>query len=169
MSAGIQAHRRRLGHTGCDRRRGRRLRLRRGRRNRQPVRGQGLRAGVLHKGRVMKESRYNIWLDGVDGGAYVYNGVSGALLRIPKSHQEKLSRALAGETLVEDWPPELLPNLARGHMIVADDTDELALLSRRYEASRYDRSPLGLTIVTSLGCNLDCPYCFEAKHTSLLS
>jgi uncharacterized protein len=53
-------------------------------------------------------------------------------------------------------------------MLVPDGADELGFLARRYEASRYDTSMFGLTLVTSLGCNFDCPYCFEAKHPSIM-
>jgi uncharacterized protein len=58
--------------------------------------------------------------------------------------------------------------MALGRMLVPDDGDELALLETRYRLSRYDRGRFGLTLVTSLGCNFDCPYCFEAKHPSIM-
>jgi len=54
-------------------------------------------------------------------------------------------------------------------MLVADDVDELESLQQRYKATRFDRKGLGLTLVTSLGCNFDCPYCFEAKQPSVMS
>ena len=53
-------------------------------------------------------------------------------------------------------------------MIVNDDLDELEVLERRYRAGTTDRTTFALTIVTSLGCNFDCPYCFEAKVPSIL-
>jgi uncharacterized protein len=53
-------------------------------------------------------------------------------------------------------------------MLVSDETDELELLANRYRLSRHDSTHLGLTLVTSLGCNFDCPYCFEDKHPSIL-
>ena len=55
-----------------------------------------------------------------------------------------------------------------GRMLIRDDVDEVDRLARRYEAGRQDRSRVALTIVTSLGCNFDCPYCFEAKHDSIV-
>src|SRR5947208_9489530 len=54
--------------------------------------------------------------------------------------------------------------MAHGRMLVADNTDEIDLLAQRYEFTRHDPTRFALTIVTSLGCNFDCPYCFEAKH-----
>lgn len=53
-------------------------------------------------------------------------------------------------------------------MLIPDDLDEIQLLAQRYEASRYDARHLGMTIVTSLGCNFDCPYCYESKEPSII-
>lgn len=69
---------------------------------------------------------------------------------------------------VSDCSPAKLSQLARGLMIIADDADELALLEERYKTSRANLGNFALTIVTSLGCNFDCPYCFEAKHPSIM-
>ena len=114
----------------------------------------------------MKESSYNIWVER-GASAYVFNGVSGALLRVPHEQRRALQGFLAGD---EDsaCPPKLLVMLASGRMLVQDGSDELDLLGKRYEASRGDTSQLALTIVTSLGCNFDCPYCFEAKHPEIM-
>ncbi|MEZ5144611.1 MAG: radical SAM protein [Acidimicrobiales bacterium] len=115
----------------------------------------------------MKESRYNIWVERPDG-AYVYNGVTGTLLRVPLEQRAALGRLVAGER-DHGLTAGTADKLVQGRMIVADAADELDLLRARYEASRHDRSSFALTIVTSLGCNFDCPYCFEAKHPSILS
>lgn len=114
----------------------------------------------------MKESRYNIWLDR-GASAYVYNGMTGGLLGISKAEYRALQEFLA-DPHGACCPEEVVEQLARGRMLVNDEFDELRFLSRKYEASRADRTRFGLTLVTSLGCNFDCPYCFEAKHPSLM-
>ncbi len=114
----------------------------------------------------MKASRYNVWVDD-DGADFVYNGMSGALLKLASGEREAVERYLAGEGS-SGCSAALLEGLARGRMLVSDDVDELQLLATRYELSRNDTSRLALTIVTSLGCNFDCPYCFEDKHPSIL-
>ncbi|XVV09896.1 radical SAM protein [Actinoplanes sp. CA-131856] len=110
----------------------------------------------------MRESRYNIWV-----GSSVYNGVSGRIVDVPSAQREPIARFLDGD---DGAPvdPDLLHTLAAAQMIVRDGLDELALLRDRYARSRHDDRAFRLTIVTSLGCNFDCPYCFEAKHPSLL-
>jgi uncharacterized protein len=114
----------------------------------------------------MRQSRYNIWVER-DGSSYVYNGVSGALLRMSADDRSAVEKVLKDRG-ARDCSPELLKKMAVGRMLVPDDADEIELLTKRYAMSRYDSSHFALTIVTSLGCNFDCPYCFEAKHPSLL-
>ena len=114
----------------------------------------------------MKESRYNVWVS--DGAqSYVYNGFSGKVVAVPTAQREPIRRFLAGD---HDAPVDtaLMHTLVDGHVLVADISDELALLRHRYESTRRNADRFHLTIVTSLGCNFDCPYCFEAKHPSLL-
>ncbi len=114
----------------------------------------------------MKASNYNLWVN-EDGADFLYNGLSGALLKLAAGERESIERYLAGEH-GSGCSASLLEGLARGRMLVSDETDELQLLATRYALSRNDTSRLALTIVTSLGCNFDCPYCFEDKHPSIL-
>ena len=115
----------------------------------------------------MKESRYNIWVSR-DGAHFVYNGMSGALLRLSPDDYQHLQEFLSGKTEA-DCRPQLLSDLIVGRMVINDGTDELAMLESTYRASRLNPDTLSLTLVTSLGCNFDCPYCFEAKHPSIMS
>lgn len=98
---------------------------------------------------------------------YVFNGVSGALLRVSKPEYLSLRKLLAGGS-PDGCPPSVVTNMVAGSMLVTDSKDELDNLARRYHSSRDSTSRFALTIVTSLGCNFDCPYCFEAKHPSIL-
>src|SRR5947209_531643 len=103
---------------------------------------------------AVKESRYNIWVEH-DGAHYVYNGMSGGLLRVPKDEHAALRAVLDGNNpeLAETCPATLVADMAKGRMLIGDRLDELDLLQRRYEASRYNTEHFALTIVTSLGCN----------------
>jgi uncharacterized protein len=101
-----------------------------------------------------------------DGDSYLFNGVSGGLKRLSQEERRAVAAFTAG--LPVECSPKLLEDLVLGRMIVPEDADELQILSAKYQRSRHDTSHFSLTLVTSLGCNLDCPYCFEAKHPSIM-
>jgi uncharacterized protein len=114
----------------------------------------------------MKESRYNLWVED-DGMRHVYNTLSGAHISMHPDQWAAIEHFLAGQDDVA-VDSGLLHELVTGRAIVNDDTDELDVLRRRYELGRRNSDRFHLTVVTSLGCNFNCPYCFEAKHPSLL-
>src|SRR5215469_12791610 len=104
----------------------------------------------------MKESRYNIWIRRGQE-SYVYNGVSGGLLRM-SARDEAAFRAFLIDESRADCSPSVLENLVRGRMLLNEATDELTFLEQRYAQNRDNTDVLALTLVTSLGCNFDCPY-----------
>lgn len=114
----------------------------------------------------MKESQYNVWVEH-GSGHYVYNGISGCLLKLDNNDCTAVRDYLDRGSM--NCAPSLLEHLVRGRMLIADDLDELELLHHRRKRSQASSRHLGLTLVTSLGCNFDCPYCFEAKHPSVMS
>src|SRR4051794_15945988 len=63
---------------------------------------------------------------------------------------------------------DTLAHLIAAGMLVNDGVDEIAPLATKYGTSRRNDRRFSLTVVTSLGCNFDCPYCFEAKHPSIM-
>jgi uncharacterized protein len=113
----------------------------------------------------LHESRYNVVVES-DDRVWVYNGVSGKVFALSGEDWAATRRFLAGADTYPDV--DLLRDLTLGRVIVNDDTDELEILERRYRGSTSDRTSFALTIVTSLGCNFDCPYCYQAKTPSLL-
>jgi uncharacterized protein len=114
----------------------------------------------------MKESNYNVWVEH-DESWYVFNGVSGALLCLSQEEYSSFRQYMAGDEEVA-CSVELLEKLAYGRVFIPDSADEVAFLEDRYKTSRGETDNFTLTIVTSLGCNFDCPYCFEAKHASII-
>lgn len=115
----------------------------------------------------MRESRYNVW--NYDGErVHVFNGVSGDVVPLTRAEADAARKFCQGDDLAEPGMTSTLSKLVQSRVIVNDEFDEVAFLAQRYGESRFDPQHLGLTIVTSLGCNFECPYCFEAKHPSLL-
>lgn len=115
---------------------------------------------------MVVESRYNVWLER-NGYAYVFNSVSGSLYRMTVEQRTAFQRYTVDGVATAEMA-ETLAHLIAGGMLISDDVDELARLATRYQTSRDNSRRFSLTIVTSLGCNFDCPYCFEAKHPSIM-
>ena len=91
----------------------------------------------------------------------------GSVVAVAADEWRDVGRSSAGDE--QPMPrPRSLRDLTLARMLVSDDLDELAVLERRYRAGTADRTSFALTIVTSLGCNFDCPYCFEDKPPAIL-
>lgn len=117
----------------------------------------------------MRESDYNIWAhtDSTDRRHAVFSGVSGELVELSDADWTGYQAWVRGTRTTAEVQG-LLERLVRARALVNDDTDELAMLRRRFVRATTDWSKLGITIITSMGCNFDCPYCFESKTPALL-
>jgi uncharacterized protein len=114
----------------------------------------------------MRQSRYNTVVER-GGLTWVHNGLSGQVVAVP-THLWTAALAFVDGDHLGLLPAGTLRDLTSARMLVNDDTDELGALERRYRAATSDRSSFALTVVTSLGCNFDCPYCFESKPAAIL-
>ena len=115
----------------------------------------------------MQVSRYAVWAETEHGDA-VFSGVSGALLPLQPGERRCIETFVAtGEPT--GVSPERLKELVQARVLVASDRSELETLRARYNRSKYDSAVLSLTLITSLGCNFDCPYCYESKRPSLMN
>lgn len=114
----------------------------------------------------MRQSRYNVVVEHGDR-TWVHNGLSG---RVASMDSSVWSDVLAFLDADDSRPPpvDTLRDLTVARMLVDGEIDELAVLERRYRAGATDRTSFALTIVTSLGCNFDCPYCFENKPNATI-
>src|SRR3954452_10025616 len=114
----------------------------------------------------MRQSRYNVVVLRPDR-VWIYNALSGSTISLGQPEWADVERFLANESVASP-PLDALRDLAHGRMIVNDDLDELEVLERRFRAGTGDRTSFALTVVTSLGCNFDCPYCFQVKPRAIL-
>lgn len=59
--------------------------------------------------------------------------------------------------------------LVQNGILVREDFDEKEYLKYFYNKTCFNPEYLVLTIAPTLGCNFDCPYCFEKKHNGMMS
>jgi uncharacterized protein len=112
--------------------------------------------------RELTLSRYLVRTDEGEH-TFLYSGMSGALLRLTSEEARQLDQPVA------ELPEPLLVKLLANGLVISDRDVELNALRNRFERERDNGSWLSLTLVTSLGCNFDCPYCFEDKTNSIMS
>ena len=116
---------------------------------------------------------------GAGATTLLFNGVTGALLRLNKGMARDLAPWLGAERSrkagvgYSDWAPpafsrgDLPPRLARqfddfvdSGVFVPEDLDERADLRSAYARHRSD-APFFVTITTTLDCNMRCYYCYQ--------
>src|SRR3954451_7723760 len=114
----------------------------------------------------MRQSRYNVVVLRPDR-VWIYDDLSGSNVSLGQPEGVDVERCLANEWHASP-PLDALRHLTVGRMIVHDDLDEIEVLERRFRAGTGDRTSFALTIVTSLGCNFDCLYCFQVKPRAIL-
>lgn len=112
---------------------------------------------------MMKASKFNFFVKRLDERVTAFNAFSGALGTFSeKAHRlyEKVSTGADVNNLNEQ-EKVLLAELEKAHFIVPGDLDELKALQVQMNRRRYDSSVLGLTIMPTMACNLNCKYCYE--------
>jgi len=118
----------------------------------------------------LKASRYNEWIPIPELSEFLlYNTVSGGIEIFNEESGRLFSRIAGGESFLEtDYPEQadIIRYLFERDFIVDADIDEQQRLSKKYEDKKqvlYEResSAIGLTIGTTITCNMGCPYCFE--------
>ena len=115
----------------------------------------------------MKESRYNIWLEPINGKHFCYNAVTSGFAQIEPEAMILIEKMKSNNQLVSDLSESEkkgLEELRRGCILVNDSEDELSKLILRNKLTAFGRSHiLSLTILPTLKCNLSCSYCFESN------
>jgi len=120
---------------------------------------------------MSKISFYNHFQPWQDGYYIAYNALTGAVALMTEENYA-VYRRLTGKladpaaTALSDAEQELLKQLEYGRFVIPDGTDELAVLKFGHNASRYDRTALGLVIAPTMACNMACAYCFENKSAT---
>lgn len=118
----------------------------------------------------MKKSRYNLILKTKDSHYLAFNSTSCALAEVDPDFLETLENIETIDYAKLDAPKkQLIDTMQAGNYIVNDEIDELKILKYRHLVGKYDFASLGLVIALTLGCNFDCPYCYENPQKGLIT
>ena len=114
-----------------------------------------------------KASHYTHLIPLSDGNGVVYNGRSGALVKLSPGAFARCGTIIKssdpGKPLNATYEKEdLFKHLVAGNFVVHEDFDELAFIEEQYQRERQTSQFL-LTILPTFGCNLGCDYCFVGK------
>jgi uncharacterized protein len=96
------------------------------------------------------------------------NLLSRAVIRVPAHIQELLTGDASSLHRLKNDYPDLFFYLEQHHFVQQDSFDELLFLKDKVNSARYQDDELGLVIAPTMGCNLNCHYCFEAKTATTL-
>ncbi|WP_291571918.1 radical SAM/SPASM domain-containing protein [Clostridium sp. UBA4548] len=114
-----------------------------------------------------KKSDYNIVINTLeDGSTLLYNSFSGAFGILRKEIQNIYENieSIYIENLEQEVCEKINVMIANG-FIVNNNFDEYGVMQVRERVARYsETNTKSLTIAPTLGCNMNCPYCYEEKN-----
>lgn len=103
----------------------------------------------------MKKSRYNILSSKSN---LLFNTMSRSLAVLSN---EDYNFFVTPNSDFSDLDENTFKELYDSGFIIDDDRDEIAEVKRAYWQSKFDKTVLHITIMTTLNCNFRCTYCFE--------
>ncbi|AGL02256.1 radical SAM/SPASM domain-containing protein [Desulfoscipio gibsoniae] len=110
----------------------------------------------------MKPSRYNfIWPAENSDNMIIYNSMTGGLVETEKTCIDLLSADRIDYNSLSPRGKQFIDRMKQGGFVIDDVVDELLILKKMYNSSKYNRSKLPITIVPTMRCNFDCIYCFQ--------
>ncbi len=109
----------------------------------------------------MKQSRYNVLVPLIRGGALAHNTLSNATALLAPEELATLEHPPASGSLERSIH---IKNLFYGGFLVPNDADEVTALEKEFARQRFDTSGMILTIAPTLSCNFGCDYCFQGTN-----
>ncbi|OGF06370.1 MAG: hypothetical protein A2509_06390 [Candidatus Edwardsbacteria bacterium RIFOXYD12_FULL_50_11] len=109
---------------------------------------------------VYKSSQYNIFFEDKAGVTLLYNTFTTALIKLTKEKAEKIKITLKLNDLNELETDEYNLLINNG-FIINNKINEIDQVKFRYYRGVFNSRDFRVTIVPTLNCNLNCPYCFE--------
>lgn len=109
------------------------------------------------------ESKYNILCSIEDGGILLYNSLYKQLIKINADEYN----IIKNDTI--DANSDLGKLLVEMKYVVLTTDNELEYYKYHYNRTHFDNSVLALSILTTLACNMSCPYCYESKSNTFMN
>lgn len=109
----------------------------------------------------MKLSKFNI-IKKYSDKILVYNSFTKASLFLETDSDTSIFEDISLFEKLNDEEKKLL--ISNG-FIIDDNRDEIKEIEYMFEKKYYDSSFHNIILVPTLGCNFNCPYCFEKEHT----
>lgn len=119
-----------------------------------------------------KKSSYNIIIDTLENGNILLfnslNGSFGIMRKEVKRTYDNIENILVED--IDSSLQEHIKNMKDNGFLVDFDSDEYGTMQVRENLIRYsNKASKGLTIAPTLACNMDCPYCYEAKNNNRMT
>lgn len=112
----------------------------------------------------MKPSYYNVVVDVPDTNeSVVYNTRTRAIASLDAGERAVYDFVLEGGEAPAD-AMDLVDALAAEGFLMDDPEDEANFLQYQFERYRYSDTVFELYVAPTMGCNFNCPYCFERKR-----
>ncbi|MBO7529051.1 MAG: SPASM domain-containing protein [Bacteroidales bacterium] len=108
------------------------------------------------------ESKYNILCSIKDGCILLYNSLYKQLIKINADEYN----IIKNDTI--DANSDLGKLLVEMKYVVLTTDNELEYYKYHYNRTHFDNSVLALSILTTLACNMSCPYCYESKSNTFM-
>ncbi len=114
---------------------------------------------------MQKLSKFNFFVQRKDGNYTVFNSTSGAM-GIMKPDMYQFCNGIEEKDVehLNKKEKKYLETLKMANFIVDNDLDENKEVGIFMNSRKHDMSILGLTIMPTSRCNLDCTYCYEKKY-----
>jgi uncharacterized protein len=120
---------------------------------------------------LLKASRYNFAIEDANGNTALFNGRTGALVRLEGHDVKAISSHLVQMNAVyqaDMFDDQTAKDLIAGGFLIDENHDELQEIRERFWKARGATPPI-LTITTTMDCNLGCYYCYEERSQKSLS
>ncbi len=112
-------------------------------------------------------SRYNHIIESKKYGFFLYNAMSGAILKIEDGDIEKFNELKDNPDSVYDYENHAF--LIESQIIVDPQIEEDNLCNHINEilVRRYNPSHMSLTLAITRACNFNCTYCYETSRPNI--